>query len=110
MTIAVNWCVKKQAKQTNKNSHLNLLYSTTALHWNISCLFRPQKIVWHGSDTKGNRMNHKSCKGWASHSRYSSGIGSSLMNGKMIDMDEYGCNNRFIVLCIEITSQKKLRR
>ena len=55
-------------------------------------------------------MNHKSCKGWASHSRYSSGIGSSLMNGKMIDMDEYGCNNRFIVLCIEITSQKKLRK
>ena len=31
------------------------------------------------------------------------------MNGKMIEMDEYSCNNAFIVLCVEITSQKKLK-
>ena len=32
------------------------------------------------------------------------------MNGKMMEMDEYMCNNSFIVLCIEITSQEKLRK
>ena len=54
-------------------------------------------------------MNDKSCRGWSSHSKYASTYGSSLMNGKMMDMDEYSCNNAFVVLCIEITSQKALK-
>lgn len=67
------------------------------------------KVLWHGSDRKGNRMEEKSCRGWSSHSRYANGIGSSINGGKMIDMDEYSCNNAFAVLCVEITAQKKLR-
>lgn len=68
------------------------------------------KVLWHGSDRKGNRMDEKSCRGWSSHSRYASGFGSSLMKGKLMEMDEYSCNNAFVVLCIEITSQHRLRK
>lgn len=84
--------------------------SVTEVYVCFCFLFRPQKIIWHGSDTKGNKMDHKSCKGWGSHSRYSSGLASSIMNGKMIEMDEFSCNNAFVVLCVEITSQKQLRK
>lgn len=70
---------------------------------------RPMKVLWHGSDAKGNRMEDKSCRGWSSHSRFASGLGSSIMEGKMMDMNEYSCNNAFVVLCVEITSQKRLR-
>ena len=68
------------------------------------------KVLWHGSDEKGNRMQDKSCRGWSSHSRYATGLGSPLMEGKVMKMDEYSCNNAFVVLCVEITSQIRLRK
>ena len=71
----------------------------------FSCYFRPQKIVWHGSTSNGDKVDDMTCNHWHSSSPRSMGYASSLLDGKLVDMNEYSCNNRFIVLCVENTSR-----
>ncbi|KFM62347.1 hypothetical protein X975_13541, partial [Stegodyphus mimosarum] len=37
-------------------------------------------------------------------------MASSLLRGRLLDQERYSCNNSFIVLCIEATSQDDYRR
>jgi collagen type XVIII alpha len=61
----------------------------------------PQKIIWHGSNAKGEFIDNKLCNKWHSGSSEDMGRASSLLTHKLIDQEEYTCSNAFIVLCIE---------
>lgn len=66
---------------------------------------RPQKLVWHGADKLGIRNSEAYCEAWDSSAMQKVGLASSLLRGKLLDQERYSCNNAFIVLCIEVTSQ-----
>lgn len=70
----------------------------------------PQKLVWHGADRLGVRAMESYCDAWNSGSLGKVGLASSLLRNKLLDQEKYSCNNSFIVLCIEVTSQDDLRR
>ena len=72
--------------------------------------FRPQKIAWHGGDTKGSIMEDSYCQAWTTAAEDRLGMGSSLINGKLLDMEEYSCHSHFVLLCIEITSYYDLKK
>ncbi|KAI7688415.1 hypothetical protein SSS_02152 [Sarcoptes scabiei] len=69
--------------------------------------FWPQKIIWHGSDKNGIRNSESSCDSWSSDSMSRYGLASNLLRGKLLDQEKYSCNNAFIVLCIEVTSERE---
>lgn len=64
----------------------------------------PQKILWHGTDPDGKRVKENICDGWISDSQTKTGLGSSLVDNKLLGSEEYTCNNAFVVLCISISS------
>lgn len=68
----------------------------------------PQKVVWHGADRFGARNIDGYCDAWNSNQRHRFGIGSPFARGKLLDQEKYSCNNPFIVLCIEVSSQDDL--
>lgn len=72
--------------------------------------FRPQKIVWHGSSIYGVREEGSFCNGWSAEDSDSLGMASSLSENKILSMEEYSCNNAFILLCIENTSRLDTKR
>lgn len=37
-------------------------------------------------------------------------MASSLLRGRLLDQERYSCNNAFIVLCVEATSQDDYRK
>lgn len=67
----------------------------------LTSLFRPQKIIWHGSTTNGIRLVSNYCEAWHTADLAAMGQASPLNTGKLLDQKTYSCNNRFIVLCIE---------
>lgn len=71
---------------------------------------RPQKIVWHGSSTLGERAMDTYCDAWHSASSDKMGLASSLLGNKLLDQERYSCDNRFVVLCIEVLSHQESRR
>jgi collagen type XVIII alpha len=72
--------------------------------------FRSQKIVWHGSKVNGERAMDTYCDAWHSGSSDKLGLASSLMGNKLLDQQKYSCDNRFIVLCIEVLSQDRRKK
>ncbi|KAH9414017.1 Structural molecule [Dermatophagoides pteronyssinus] len=67
----------------------------------------PQKLIWHGSDKNGIRNMEASCDSWTTNSISRSGMASNLLRGKLLDQEKYSCNNAFIVLCIEVTTERE---
>ncbi|XP_067009390.1 collagen alpha-1(XV) chain-like [Anabrus simplex] len=65
----------------------------------------PQKVIWHGSDSTGERVMDTFCEGWHSDRRDEMGLASSLINNKLLDQEKFHCDSRLAVLCIETTSQ-----
>lgn len=64
-------------------------------------LFRPEKVVWHGSNPHGVRLEDNYCEAWRSASTAVTGLASPLSMGKILDQKAYSCASRLIVLCIE---------
>lgn len=64
-------------------------------------LFRPQKVVWHGSSTHGVRLVDQYCEAWRTADVAVMGLASPLSTGKILDQKAYSCADRLIVLCIE---------
>lgn len=74
------------------------------IHW-------PQKMVWHGADEDGVRARSSYCEAWHSDSVTNVGLASDVLkNHELMDQQKVGCNNKLIVLCIEIASQHQYRR
>lgn len=75
--------------------------------WHVSLFtFRPNKVVWHGTDKYGVRQTEGYCDAWNSNSRHRNGLASNLLRGKLLDQEKYPCNTLSIVLCLEISSQE----
>lgn len=72
--------------------------------------FRPQKIVWHGSSSTGERAMDTYCDAWHSAVNDKVGLASSLLGNKLLDQERYSCDNRFAVLCIEALSQDRRKK
>ncbi|XP_074662909.1 uncharacterized protein LOC141915322 isoform X2 [Tubulanus polymorphus] len=70
----------------------------------------PMKMIWHGSDKRGIRHTKMYCHEWRSQSTRKTGMGSSLMKHRLLDEEEISCNIPLIVLCVENTSHRRLRR
>ncbi|KAK1334291.1 hypothetical protein QTO34_005294 [Cnephaeus nilssonii] len=61
----------------------------------------PQKVVWHGSNPHGVRLEDKYCEAWRTANTAVTGLASPLSTGKILDQKAYSCASRLIVLCIE---------
>ncbi|CAG7836225.1 unnamed protein product [Allacma fusca] len=72
-------------------------------HW-------PQKMAWHGSDPVGVREKSSYCEAWHSGSSSNVGLATDLLKGQVLGQENVGCNNKLIVLCVEIASQDHRRR
>ena len=87
------------------------MWATYVVHvWCISG-YRPQKIVWLGSDSHGRRQEDSYCSGWTDDSSAMTGTASALLpKYRLLAADgEFACNNAFILLCVE-TSYRPYRR
>ena len=68
----------------------------------------PQKLVWHGAGPGGERQLDTYCDAWTSSEPADRGLGSPLLGGGsngLVAQEKFSCQNRFVVLCIEATSQ-----
>lgn len=65
--------------------------------------------MWHGADRLGIRDIDAYCDAWNSNSINKVGLASSLLRGKLLDQEKYSCNNAFIVLCIETTTDQEVQ-
>ncbi|CAB3260337.1 unnamed protein product [Arctia plantaginis] len=72
-------------------------------HW-------PQKVIWHGSRTNGERALDAYCNEWQNGDPTNRGLASSLQGHKMLAQERYPCSNHFAVLCIEVASELHPRR
>ncbi|CAK1550587.1 unnamed protein product [Leptosia nina] len=70
----------------------------------------PQKLIWHGSHSSGERALDTFCEEWQNGEPTSRGMAASLYSHKLLSQERYSCNNRFAVLCIEATAHVSLRR
>ena len=67
-------------------------------------------MAWHGSHTLGDRAMDTYCDAWHSSSSDRFGLGSPLTGGRLLEQIRYSCENKFALLCIEITSENARRR
>ena len=77
---------------------------------NLRQYFRPEKVVWHGSHTLGDRAMDTYCDAWHSSSTDRYGLGSPLTGGRLLEQVRYPCAKKFALLCIEVTSEQSKRR
>lgn len=70
----------------------------------------PIKAVWHGAYTDGEPAMDAYCDAWHSSSPDKIGLASSLRSNKLLDQEPFACNNKLIVLCIEVTPLDTVRR
>lgn len=73
-------------------------------------VFRPEKVAWHGSHKLGDRAMDTFCDAWHSSSSDRYGLGSPLTGGRLLEQVRYSCDNKFALLCIEVTSEAVRRR
>lgn len=50
------------------------------------------------------------CDAWHSSSSDRYGLGSPLTGGRLLEQVRYSCDNKFALLCIEVTSELVRRR
>lgn len=50
------------------------------------------------------------CDAWHSSSSDRYGLGSPLTGGRLLEQVRYSCDNKFALLCIEVTSEVTRRR
>jgi hypothetical protein len=63
----------------------------------------PQKLVWLGANSRGERLDGDYCDGWNNNEGQMTGSASALLPKYRLMSAEssYACNNAFILLCIE---------
>lgn len=50
------------------------------------------------------------CDAWHSGKPDKVGLASSLLGNKLLDQERYSCDNRFVVLCIEVLTLERRRK
>lgn len=69
-----------------------------------SCCFsslRPEKMVWHGSTSGGQRHLDSYCESWRVSHRAVTGMATSLQSGALNQQTSSSCSSSYVVLCIE---------
>lgn len=61
----------------------------------------PEKMVWHGSTSSGQRNIDSYCETWRVGEQTLTGIASSLWSGNLLQQSSSSCSSSYIVLCIE---------
>uniref|UniRef100_A0A3Q3XKN6 Collagenase NC10/endostatin domain-containing protein n=1 Tax=Mola mola TaxID=94237 RepID=A0A3Q3XKN6_MOLML len=64
---------------------------------------RPEKLVWHGSNTMGIRLTSNYCEAWRTGDMAVTGQAALLQTGRLLGQHTHSCSNHYIVLCIENT-------
>ncbi|CAH1719388.1 unnamed protein product [Chironomus riparius] len=67
----------------------------------------PHKVVWHGAKADSIDSN---CDGWHNSFPEKVGLGSSLLGNKLLAQEMYSCQQKNIVLCIEVLSHDSSNR
>lgn len=70
----------------------------------------PNKAVWHGALPNGERALDTSCDAWHSASNDKVGLAGSLQGQRLLEQNLYTCDKKFILLCIEATSELFVQR
>ncbi|XP_026463416.1 collagen alpha-1(XV) chain-like [Ctenocephalides felis] len=70
----------------------------------------PQKVAWHGSSLRGELNHNAYCDAWHSASASKVGLAGSLLSHQLLKQERYSCDNRFVLLCVEATTQLARRR
>lgn len=65
------------------------------------------KVIWHGSNSRGSFLPHGSCSEWESDDPNSRGYASSLDSGKLLEQKPHPCNESYIIICVEQTFRSK---
>ncbi len=76
----------------------------------VCCHSRPQKIVWHGSDSFGKRNTNSYCEAWDTNLTTELGMSSSLHSNRLLAAEPFSCSNAFVLLCIENTARHDFRK
>lgn len=61
----------------------------------------PQKLVWHGSLSSGQRHMDSYCETWRVGEQTLTGMASDLQSGQLLQQTTSSCSSLHIVLCIE---------
>ncbi|XP_055494383.1 collagen type XVIII alpha 1 chain a isoform X2 [Leucoraja erinacea] len=61
----------------------------------------PEKLIWHGSDSKGRRQADSYCEAWRDDKGSGKGMASSLLSSRLLEQRSSPCSSPFIILCIE---------
>lgn len=78
------------------------------LHFSIKCCYsccvffqRPEKMVWHGSTSGGQRHLDSYCESWRVSDRAVTGMATPLLSGSLMQQTSSSCSSSYIVLCVE---------
>lgn len=69
-----------------------------------------EKMIWHGSDSQGNRHQTYHCDGWHSSSPEKLGMAGSILSGRLLQQSPQPCNKPLAVLCIEVMKGRRPRK
>lgn len=61
----------------------------------------PEKMMWHGSTSEGQRHEDGFCETWRVGEPTLSGVASSLQSGSLLQQSSSSCSSTYVVLCIE---------
>lgn len=61
----------------------------------------PDKMIWHGSTSRGHGQVDNYCETWRIGERALTGMASSLQEGQLLQQRTSSCHSSYAVLCIE---------
>lgn len=61
----------------------------------------PEKMMWHGSTSGGQRQVDGFCETWRVGNQVLTGMASSLQSGSLLQQSSSSCSSSYVVLCIE---------
>lgn len=69
----------------------------------------PEKMIWHGSNSKGHRQTDHYCETWRVGDHTLMGLASPLKGRHLLQQTSSSCSSSYVVLCIEnaFSSQSK---
>ncbi|MEQ2312878.1 hypothetical protein AMECASPLE_035903 [Ameca splendens] len=61
----------------------------------------PEKMIWHGSTSRGQRHIDNYCEAWRVGDRAVTGMASPLQRQSLLQQSSSSCSSSYIVLCVE---------
>uniref|UniRef100_A0A3B3U6E4 Collagenase NC10/endostatin domain-containing protein n=1 Tax=Poecilia latipinna TaxID=48699 RepID=A0A3B3U6E4_9TELE len=61
----------------------------------------PEKMMWHGSTSRGQRDVNNYCEAWRVGERALTGMASPLQSRSLLQQSSSSCSSSYVVLCVE---------